>query len=216
MVTDMNMPRQYEMKRRATSAAATHERIMDAYTRCFWSNPGARISLAEVAAEAGTTVQTVLRHFGSKEALVQEVLERELVSMRKPVDPAAAGDVHRIAIMLVDHQERHGRRTLRVLSAAFTSPALQALVEEGNVYHRQWCEVMFARWLEPLVTRRRRVLLAELLTVCDARTWGMLRDQGDLSSDETKRALVQLLKSILERNPATAKRSRQHRVILRP
>ena len=59
------------------SARPTHDRILDAAHAAMATHGLAKLSLEDVAREAGMSRQTVYRHFGSKEALVTAAIIRE-------------------------------------------------------------------------------------------------------------------------------------------
>ena len=63
-------------------AIDTRDRILDVAERMFGERGFAATSLREITAEAGVNVASVNYHFGSKEALLTEVLERRL----KPIN----------------------------------------------------------------------------------------------------------------------------------
>jgi|SRR5580658_508932 hypothetical protein len=65
----MNTPRRYSMTVRGANAAATRQRVLEATRELFAAESGA-FTLEEVASAAGTSVQTVLRAYGNKEALM--------------------------------------------------------------------------------------------------------------------------------------------------
>ena len=58
--------REYRMSARAELAELTGERIVDAMLGRLRGTPYERIRLDDVAADAGVTVQTVIRRFGGK------------------------------------------------------------------------------------------------------------------------------------------------------
>src|SRR5579871_1404638 len=68
--------RGYRMVARAKATAALRERIVDSTERLFEELASDRFSLDDVATGAGTTVQTVLRHFGSKDQLLRATMAR--------------------------------------------------------------------------------------------------------------------------------------------
>ena len=69
------------MTARADAAERTGERISDAMLRRFTELPYDRIRLEDVAADAGITVQTVIRRFGSKHGVLAATVERELTRL---------------------------------------------------------------------------------------------------------------------------------------
>ena len=86
--------RTYRQRARADSARATHTRIMDAPVSLVLGRGTTAVPLAEVAAEAGVTVPTVLRHFGTRDRLFTETFayaRREILTEREaPVGDSAA------------------------------------------------------------------------------------------------------------------------------
>jgi AcrR family transcriptional regulator len=64
----MKVPRSYDMSTRSVAAAETAERIVAAAMTLLESAPITDITLGAVAANAGVTVQTVLRRFGDRDS----------------------------------------------------------------------------------------------------------------------------------------------------
>ncbi len=89
--------RAYRQQARALSTAETRTAILDAVDEIFLPRPGRMFSLEEVAERAGTTVQTVLRHFGTKSRLLEEACRRGLAKVRTGRDWVPVGDLGAIA-----------------------------------------------------------------------------------------------------------------------
>lgn len=186
------------MTARAESAKQTGERIIDAMLDRFASTPYDRIRLEDIAADAKVTVQTVVRRFGSKHGLLAATVEREF--SRLAGDRAAAmGDSPESTLhSLVGYYEHHGALILKLYAEAHQAPGVPELAERGRAYHVRWCREAFASALSPHLdeqTRERR--LAQLVAVCDATTWRILRVDGNLSPEQTERAMLELLSSLL-------------------
>src|ERR687890_249729 len=82
-------PRKYDMTRRASAAAQTRRRIIDA-TRALHTEQGiAATSWDEIAARAGVGVGTVYRHFPSLDELIPACGETTMQAVALP-DPAPA------------------------------------------------------------------------------------------------------------------------------
>src|SRR5687768_16777445 len=62
--------RAYRLGRRAEQMEQTRRRVFDAAFRRFCTLPYAEVTLEMLARDAGVSVQTLLRHFGSKEQLI--------------------------------------------------------------------------------------------------------------------------------------------------
>lgn len=186
------------MSARAVSAALTADRILDAAVEVFWQSPIHQVSLEEVARRAEVSVQTVIRRFGGKEALLAAAVEREAAAVRDHRDQAPVGDVPAAMRVLVDHYETYGDRVVTLLAEADRSPALAPIVQTGRRVHRRWCAQVFAATLTARrgIDRRRR--LAQLIAVCDVYTWKLLRRDSGLSRRQTELALVELVGSLVE------------------
>src|SRR5690242_4921803 len=68
--------RPYRMTARADAVEQTRVGVLDAVIALHSERLSADISLADVATRAGVSVQTVLRHFGSREGLLEAALQR--------------------------------------------------------------------------------------------------------------------------------------------
>jgi AcrR family transcriptional regulator len=188
--------RPYRMTSRAEAANATAERILDAVTELFWERPTDQVVLRDVAERAGVTVQTVLRKYAGKEALLAAAADRAM-SRTQAERAVTPGDVDTAIEVLLDHYEQLGAKVLRLLAEELTSPTLAELAERGRALHREWCTTVFGEFLEPLngVARRRR--LAQVVAVCDVYTWKLLRLDSGLSRRQTQIALHELLGPLL-------------------
>jgi len=190
--------RKYRMSARADAAELTAERIADAMLERLKTTPYERIRLEDVASDAGVTSQTVIRRFGSKPILMTTTVERELgriVTRREAAMHASRAQTIRA---LVDHYEDYGLLILKTYSEAPLVPGLPELAARGRTYHVDWCRRAFVQHLadgldEATLGRR----LAQIVAVCDATTWRILRADGELSTDATERAIAELLSPLL-------------------
>ena len=177
---------------RAKDAELTAERIVDAMLARLASTPYEHIRIEDVAADAGVTGQTVIRRFGSKSALMNATVERELariVTAREAAAHAAPIDTIRD---LVVHYERYGALILKTYSEAPLVPGLPEITARGRAFHVDWCRRAFAldaSLPEPEAARR----TAQIVAICDATTWRILRFDGGLDPADTEVALAELL-----------------------
>lgn len=184
------------MSTRAESASATSERILDAVTELFWERPTDQVVLRDVAERANVTVQTVLRKFGGKDALLAAAADRAMsrTDAERAVSP---GDLASAIDVLLDHYESSGERVLRLLAEEQSSPTLGQLAERGRELHRDWCRRVFAETLGTLTGVARDRRQAQLVAVCDVYTWKLLRLDAGLSRRQTGIALHELLGPLL-------------------
>ncbi len=186
------------MVARAEAAATTAEHVLDAAVEVFWELPTNQISLDEVARRAGVTVQTVIRRFGGRDALLAAAVERESEKVRLQRDEAEPDDPESAVRILVEHYEVMGDRVLKMLAEEERVPGLQPIVDLGRTGHRAWCARVFAPVLDGLRGLERERRLAQLVAVCDVYTWKLLRRDAGLSRRQTELAVLELLSPWLE------------------
>src|SRR6478736_5783845 len=190
--------RAYRMTARAEAAERTGQRIIDAMLCLYADVPYDRIRLEDVASEADVTVQTVIRRFGTKHGLLAATVEREL--SRLAADRAAAVGESPEATLhsLVRYYEDHGALILKLYAEAAQAPGVPELASRGRSYHVSWCREAFAEALDQRLDKRTRERrLAQVVAICDATTWRILRFDGHLSPQQTEKALLELLLPLL-------------------
>lgn len=118
----------------------TRERILDAAERLFMAHGYEGTSMRHITGEAGVNLAAVNYHFGSKEALVQEVFRRRLdwlndERMRvlnameaeadgKPLKPSQIVDgFFGTLLRMADDERRGGITFLRLLGRMLTDPS---------------------------------------------------------------------------------------------
>lgn len=191
--------RQYRMEARARSTEATREAILDAVEVAFEELFYDEITLAAVAERAGVSVQTVIRHFESKDRLFVTSMLHVGNKMGADRGLVPVGDVKKIVDDLVDHYEKYGNRVLRILTQEDREPNLKQIADIGRVFHSQWCEEAFAPGLKGLRGAKRERRLAQFVTCTDIYVWKILRRDRGLSLTETKLAMRELIEPLMER-----------------
>ncbi len=181
------------MVARAEAAAATGERILDAFIELFWERISDQVTLEEVAARAGVTVQTVIRRFGNREGVFAAAIEKESARVGDQRSQASPGDVAGAVAVLVEHYEEMGGSAMRLLAEEGRSAAVDSVIEGARAIHRAWCEQIFEPVLTPLSGVRRRRRFAQFVAICDVYTWKLLRRDAGLSRAQTERAIAEML-----------------------
>jgi AcrR family transcriptional regulator len=176
----------------------TSQRILQAAIHEFWAAPSPDIRLEAVADRAGVSVQTVLRHFGSKAELLARAAQWQSDRVRVTRDPAEVTDPQSAARQLVDHYEEVGDGVMRMLAEELRLPPLADIVQQGRAFHHQWCATAFAPALDGLAADARQRRLAQFVAVCDVYTWHLLRRQSGLSRAATQRALAELIAALVK------------------
>lgn len=189
----MKVVRSYQMTARAESAERTANAILGATKELFTTKAVADITLADIAARAGVTTQTVLRRFGDKDSLFAAAITHftaEVDARRGRVKP---DDPEDIAAVLCAHYEDYGPMAIKLLAEELTTPAARDVTSAGRRYHRSWCETVFAGTLARVSGSERDRRLAQLMAICDLRTWETLRVTANLSREQVEQALRELL-----------------------
>jgi AcrR family transcriptional regulator len=185
--------RSYRMSARAEAAEGTLRRVLDVAVQLFTDEPYDDVSLERVATEAGVTKRTVLRRFGSKEALFGEamtVARDEMIAHRQE---APVGDVAGAVANVVGQYERWGTNRLRLLEQEDRIPLIGEWVRGGREWHWDWVERIFAPQLKVLRGAERKRRHAALVVLTDVYTWRLLRLDLKLSRADTERMLVDLI-----------------------
>ncbi|WP_197515247.1 TetR/AcrR family transcriptional regulator [Mycobacterium sp. 1245805.9] len=187
--------RQYEMRARGEAKAATREAVINAAIDTFTAERSFSVTLGPVAERAGVTVKTILRHFGSREALIEAAWSRvfgEAVAERS----ALPGDRDASLAALIVHYERRGPMILGVLAEEDEDPRAQHMCDAGRVAHRAWVEEVFEACL-PREREDRCRLIDALVVATDVYAWKLLRLDRGLSVDEVHDRMQLMTEAIL-------------------
>lgn len=183
------------MRARARAAQETERRILDAAYDLFSEHLYDQVTLAGVAAAADVSLQTVIRRFGSKDALAGAVTEHVRAAVVAQRGRAPAGDIGAALADLVEHYEQMGDRVLHVLAQETRVPAFKLAADRGRDVHYAWVDRVFAAELAAAREPERRRRRAALIAACDVHVWKVLRRDLGLSRDETERAMGDLVRA---------------------
>jgi AcrR family transcriptional regulator len=186
------------MSVRAAAVEATRERILDAAYRAFMERWYDDVTLRDVAGDAGVALQTVVNHFGTKEALYGEVSDRFDDSIQAARWTVAPGDVAAIVTTLVDDYERTGEVVLRLLALEDRVPVVRPMIVRGRRSHREWVEHMFGATLTGLRGAARMRRVAQLVVALDVYTWKLLRLDNGLSREHTIAAMREMVEALID------------------
>jgi AcrR family transcriptional regulator len=190
--------RPYRMRARADSVAATRERILAAAESASAELQYEEITFAVLAERAGVSVQTIIRHFGSRDDLFVALVQRLAMQMAGDRDVEPSQTPKQIAGILTDHYERFGDRILWGLGQEDRHPQFRMLAELGRIYHAEWCRQAFAPALGKVRGKQRERRLCQLIAVTDIYVWKVLRRDRELSVPQVKLAVQELIEPLLE------------------
>jgi AcrR family transcriptional regulator len=182
------------MANRAAAAAGTRSRILHALIDLSTEKLTIDIILDEIATRAGVSVQTILRHFGSREELFDAAVDfaaKEIVEERS----TPIGQVPAAVKVIVDHYEVRGDWVIAMLGQELGDARIRHITELGRQTHRVWVETVFAPQLNP---DQGHPADADLLVVAtDVYTWKLLRRDRGLDRDHTEQLMLRLVESVL-------------------
>jgi AcrR family transcriptional regulator len=189
------------MTARAAKAMATRKRIRVAAMELYHGTPVEDFTLEEVAQRAGTTVQTVLRAFGSKDELIYAALE-EMAASGVFLKPTAPGDVKDAVAAFFDIYEGVGDFVMQRLNEEQRRPALKASLDEGRKHHRLGVQAAFAPQLEERQGAARAELLTTLIVLTDVYVWKLLRRDMGLSRTAAEAIVRKMIASAIAKEKA--------------
>lgn len=185
------------MAARAERTRATRGAIAEAWLALLRTLDYDEITLELVAARAGVTVQTVIRHFGSKERLFVAVAQQVAAEEASARALTPVGDVEEALKELLERYERIGDIVLRLLAQENRFPEIREMTDEGRRIHYAWIDRTFAPFLADAgrAKRRRR---AQLVALTDLYVWKLLREDLGLGRRETRAAMAETINAVLK------------------
>jgi AcrR family transcriptional regulator len=194
--TGKKSERVYRQKARAQASAATGRRILESFLKRLETGWFEDITLDMVAADAGVTVQTILRRFGSKAGLLEAAHHHlgETITVRRTVNP---GDVERTVEVLTDDYESIGDLVLHLLAQEERHPDLKPILERGRAGHREWLAEVFVGQLGRLHADRRSDALDALVVATDIHIWKILRREMGRSISAFRTMVNRMLRDAL-------------------
>ncbi len=166
--------RPYRMTARAEAVEASREAICDAVISLWLDVPYDELTLDDIAERAGTTRQTILRHYGSKQGVALAAAEwyGPRIEAATEVEP---GDVDAAIRAIIGQYEAMGDANMRLLEIEHRVAEAHELLEIGRDQHRRWVESSFAPFLDGLDGSRRERLVDALYAATEVTVWKLLR-----------------------------------------
>lgn len=203
-----NSKRPYKKVARAQAQERTRETLLQAAAEEVERDRWTQTSLESVAERAGVTKQTALRHFGSKQGLLDAVIGRTSSIVVKERAAAPIGDIPAAVANLVRHYERYGDMVtrmlpyrdavVRVLGHERRPSLVRRAVDRGQEVHEDWVLRTFEPQLAKLDSPASERRLAQLVAVCDVYVWKVLRRDLGLEMPEVEAALAELIERLVE------------------
>ncbi|MBA2629794.1 MAG: TetR/AcrR family transcriptional regulator [Thermoleophilaceae bacterium] len=181
------------MVARAEAAATTQERLLASAWRRFAERPYEQVRLADIAADAGVTAQTLHARFGTKDALFVAAWIWAIGPEGARRDSAPVGDVRAAVRIIYDSYEPQGDAVLRLLAAEDRIPAVREMADAGRAWHRDWVQRTFAPLLAGLRGAARERRLVAFVVATDLLVWKLLRREMGLGRATAERIVIEML-----------------------
>lgn len=178
------------MGARAEAVETTRQRIVEALLTLTRDRMFPDVTLEEIASEAGVSVQTVLRQFGSRAALIDAAIPHVIERVREERE-TPIGDIDAALAVLMDHYEDRGDTAMLMLAQERSDLQVGRITELGRRMHRDWVRAVFAPY-DP------DEAMTDLLVVTtDVYTWKLLRRDRRLSRRATEERIKILVRAVL-------------------
>jgi AcrR family transcriptional regulator len=193
MATAVFPKRTYRMVARAEAAAATREGILAAAWGQFSERPYEEVRLADIAADAEVSVQTLHLRFGTKDDLLVAAWRWMVTPEGARRDRAPVGDVRAAVRLIYDSYELRGDASLRLLAEEDRTPAIREMTDAGRAWHRGWVERTFAPLLVGLSGSARERRVVALVVATDIQVWKLLRRDMGLGRRTAERIVIEMV-----------------------
>jgi AcrR family transcriptional regulator len=154
------------------------------------------VSIQAIAGAAGVAKQTLLRHFGSKDGLLEKTLVRAIAEVEEQRLGAPTDDIAGAVENLLDHYETRGGRAMRSSNLSIEGP-LADLGRRARQFHYDWVDHAFGKWLTAANPAERARLRAALIAVCDVQSWWILSHDLGLPKAKVRDTLVLTINRLL-------------------
>ena len=192
----MKSTRTYVMTARADGVAQTRDSILHAAIGLSGRRPLAAVSLADIADDAGVSVQTVLRQFGSRDGVIEAATELVLSEVTEELR-APQADLPAAIAVIVDHHEARGDTAILLLGQEAGDSHAARITALGRAAHRSWVESVFTPLLGDLTKPEREEMIDMLVVVTDVFTWKILRRERKLSRKLVEQRMRRLAELVL-------------------
>jgi AcrR family transcriptional regulator len=189
------MTRSYDMTTRSRKEAETTTRILAATEHLLTEQSLEHVNLGNIAKRAGTTVQTVLRHMGSRDGCLEAVAREVSGRIARQRGMTSPGNIDDAIADLTEHYENDGRLILNLLTQEHSGDSFaSAAIRKGRSFHRSWVQRCFAPYLHD----RDAVTVDALLSATDLYVWKLLRLDLRRSRKSVRTIITTMVKRILE------------------
>ena len=155
------------------------------------------ITLFQIADKAKVSIQTLFRHFGSRDQLIRQAVN--LISAEILMQHAIPEEVSVQSIVsnLIDYYELNGQWIIRLRSQAERLAEFDEFQAGWQNSHHRWIEDSFAIYLQALTTVSKNELADTLFGLTDVHFWYVYHHELRKSRQELNLIWIRILRSLL-------------------
>lgn len=188
------MTRRYKQTIRSEQMLARHQQMIDAVFALIDRGSFGEVTLQGVADEAGVSIKTVTRHFGSKEELLRQAMA-EATGAEEDSRKVAVGDLDAVAEVLGERYEQMAEAIYRMGDIELTYTWLSDWVQMARTSHLDWLADAFAPWLPPRGHERQDRLMC-LFSATEIRSWWAIRHRFGYSPARARSVMKRQLEAL--------------------
>ena len=183
---------------RAKAAEMTSEEIIRVVGELWMKYSIHEITLQMVAQDAGITVMTILRKFGSKEGLFEAAIRTDTAGIQDVRKESQAGNISQAISILMKEYEYAGPAVIRTLAVENDLPVAAKILKKGRELHREWCQRIFAQYLPASNDKEYKIMLGAFYAATDVYKWKLLRIDLGYSKEETEKIFIKTVRGIIK------------------
>ena len=188
----------YQQTERAVATDNTRRRVIESAVALMRSARRIQeITIQAIADDAGVAMRTALRHFGSRDGILEAAFEHIKETIAGNRFPTPPGEIVAAIESLMHSYEHDGELTIKVLEEENDLPFLHKLLEIGRKYHSEWLEHCFGSLLPELSAAQRKRRIIELYAATDVYVWKLLRKDLGQSRAATHSTLQNLVEGCI-------------------
>ncbi|MHB8133178.1 MAG: TetR/AcrR family transcriptional regulator [Anaerolineaceae bacterium] len=175
----------------------THKRILDAVwdlSLDFWLD---EITLSQIADRANVSVQTLFRHFDSRDVLIEKSLENFIQTIRDLRSDTLDVSVQSIVDTLLNSYEQNGNWFFRLQSQENRFPGRAKWNRAWQEIQLEWVQRNFSVYLQALSPINQQELEQILVGMTDVHFWKVYRHDLGKSLEETRQIWIRVLRAVL-------------------
>ena len=191
--------RKYKMGVRAKAAETTSEEIIRVVGELWMKYSIHEITLHMVAQNAGVTVMTILRKYGSKEGLFEAAIRADTAGIQDVRKESQAGNIIQSISILMKEYEYAGPAVIRTLAVENDLPVAAKILKKGRELHKEWCKRIFAQYLPVSNDKEYKIMLGSFYAATDIYKWKLLRKDLGYSEEETEKIFIKTVQGITKK-----------------